>query len=221
MSLVKVFKSKNLRYSRLIDDITVSSEKAICDKNKIFINLEIRRMLKEKQLKVCDKKYSITNTKTTGKKTIVTGLVIENGDVKLPKEKVKEIGGKVYTLLQKGAVDTTTSEYHDDFNKVSGLVALYSRLNPVKSKVYRKNLRSVLPTYELRKAKKIGYLCRSFIKYAKYNPQIRDTEGFAKKYYKFKYKINILRRTNRFVAKRLSQDLVPFKPTRLIASHHE
>jgi len=219
--VVKTLKSKGLCYSRLIDDITISSEKPISSTSKSFIYQSIRGMLHEKGLTISKKKYASTNTSTVGRKTIVTGLVIENNHVKLPKDKVKEIGKKVYEITNIAALSTTDSEYHKQYSRVSGLVALYSRLAPIKAQIYRNDLRSVLPTYEAKKAKKINWLCRKFIDYSKSHPAQRSEEGYARKYYKFKYKISILRRTNRIMASRLDKELKPLKPLRLLASYYE
>lgn len=219
--VVKTFKSKGFRYSRLIDDITVSSEKPIPPAVKSFIYQSIQGMLHEKGLIISKKKYASTDTSLAGKKTIVTGLVIEDNHVKLPREKVKEIGRQVYEVTNAAAVSTTDTTYHKQYGKVSGLVALYSRLAPIKAQSYRNDLRSVLPTYEAKKAKKINWLCRKFIEYSKSHPAQRAEEGYARKYYKFKYKISVLRRTNRFMAAHLDKELKPLKPLHRLASYYE
>lgn len=219
--VVKTFKSKGLCYSRLIDDITVSSEKPISPAGKSFIYQSIQSMLHEKFLTISKKKYASTNTSVVGKKTIVTGLVIENSCVKLPKEKVKQIGKQVYEMINTAAVSTTDAAYHKQYGKVSGLVALYTRLAPIKAQAYRDDLRNALPTYEAKKAKKINWLCRKFIDYSKSHPAQRSEEGYARKYYKFKYKLSVLRRTNRIMAARLDKELKPLKPLRLLASYYE
>lgn len=219
--IVKTLRAKGFTYSRLVDDITVSSLKTIPGAEKKFVYEQIRRMLAEKRLKISKKKYSVTNTSTVGKKTVVTGLVIENNIVKLPKERIKQIGKRVYELKNRAEVSTTDSKYHEQYSNVSGLVALYTRLSPEKALLYRQNLQNILPTYEKKKIKKINWLCRKFIDYAKAHPAQMADEEYLRAYYKFKYKISVLRRTNRTLAIRLDKDLKPLKPLRLLASYYE
>jgi hypothetical protein len=219
--VVKTLRSKGFFYSRLVDDITISSMKSIPGTEKTFVYDQIKKMLGEKRLRISDKKYAITNTSTYGKKTVVTGLVVENNLVKLPKEKIAQIGKRVYELKNKAEVSTTDQEYHEQYGNASGLVALYTRLAPEKALLHRKVLQDILPTYEKKKAKKINWLCGKFIEYAKSHPAQMSDEGYVRKYYKFKYKISILRRTNRLMAIRLDKELKPLKPLRLLASYYE
>jgi hypothetical protein len=218
---VRVFASKGFKYSRLVDDITISSASVITHQQRSFIYESIQRMLSEKRLKISKHKYQVTNTETHGKKTVITGLIVEKGKVKLPKEKTKEIGRLVYKLKNEAAQGTTEHDYHKCYATTSGLVALYSRLDSEKSEEYRTVLRSVLPTYTKVKIKKIGWLCRRFIAYGRAHPHRRDEEGFAKKYHKFKHKLNIMKRTERKRAQALEAKMRELKPYRLLASYHE
>ena len=219
--LVQTFKDKGLTYSRLIDDITVSSKRIIAKEQRSFIYAQILSMVSEKKLKINKNKYQVTNTDTLGQKTIVTGLVVEDQTVKLPKDKIKAIGKMVYELKNKAEVDTTEAAYHKSFGTASGLVALYSRLDQKKSLEYRQCLRNILPTYHSKKIKKVGWLCRKFIEYAKAHKDQFSEEGYARKYHKFRHKISILRRTNRALAISLEKELKPLKPLRLLASYYE
>lgn len=219
--VVKTLQSKGFSYSRLVDDITISSSKNILPTEKTFIYDQIKKMLGEKRLIISKKKYSVTNTSLVGKKTVVTGLVIENNIVKIPKEKITEIGKQVYDLANKAVISTSDHAYHKQYGKVSGLVALYTRLAPKKALLHRQNLQGILPTFENKKARKINWLCGRFIAYAKSHPAQRGDEGYAKKYYKFKYKISILRRTNRVMAINLDKELKSLKPLHLLASYYE
>lgn len=219
--LVKTLIATGFLYSRLVDDITISSKKIITGPKRSFIYSQVRSMLSEKGLKICKRKYAVTNTAAHGDKTVVTGLVVEDHKVKLPSTMVKLIGRMVYELRHKANINTSDAEYHELFNRTSGLVALYSRIDIRKSKVHRQVLREILPTYDCKKARKIGWLCRKFIKYAKSHPSKYSEEGYARKYYRFKHKLSILGRTNRALAVGLEKDLKPLKPTRLLASYYE
>jgi hypothetical protein len=219
--LVMDLQAKGFLYSRLVDDITVSSKKAISAKERTFIYENIQKFLSAKKFRICKKKYQVTNTSTQGKKTIVTGLVVEGGKVKLPKEKVKEIGHRVYELNNQAAVETTDHDYHKEHSTVSGMVALYRRLDSKKSEGYRSVLQGILPTYSKDKIKKISWLCRKFIAFSKAHPHRKDEEGYAKKYHRFRNKLNIIKRTNRKQARALEKQLLPLRPTKLLSSYHE
>jgi hypothetical protein len=219
--LAKVFHDKGLVYSRLVDDITISSKKGISSKERSFIYQSVYKFLADKKLKICKRKYQVTNTNVHGKKTVITGLIVEDGKVKLPKEKVKEIGHRVHKLKSEAAVTTTEHDYHAEHATVSGLVALYKRLELKKSEDYRSILRVILPTYSKEKIKKISWLCRRFIKYAKSHPCQREDEGYAKKYHRFRHKLNVIKRTSRKQARSLEAKLLPLRPTRLLSSYYE
>lgn len=219
--LVAVLRSKGFQYSRLVDDITVSSTKLIGPQQRTFIYDAVRSMLGRKKLLISKKKYQVTNTETHGRKTIVTGLIIERATVKLPKERIKEIGGLVYNLRHQSEVSTTDPSYHDQHGRASGLVALYRRLDPEKSILYRTELRLALPTFDKNKIKKICYLCRRFISFAKAHPHRRVEEGYARKFHNFRHKINVISRTNRPLARNLRNQMLPLKPTRKLSSYYE
>lgn len=219
--VVKTLHSKGLIYSRLVDDITISSSKPIKGPERSFIYKQVFDMLNEKKLSICKRKYSVTNTSVIGKKTIVTGLIVENEKIKLPKEKISSIGKMVYELKGQADIGTTAPLYHKSYGSASGLVALYTRLDEKKAAEYRNHLRAIKPTYDKKKAKKISWLCRKFIDYAKSHKSQFSEEGYARKYYKFKHKLSILKRTNRIDARKLENDLKPMKPTRLLASYYE
>lgn len=215
------FCSRGLSYTRLIDDITVSSEKELDGNSRKVIYSDIKRMLAEKKLIVSKHKYKITNTSVAGAKSVVTGLIVENGRVKLTKDRIKSIGGLVHSLDKRSQVSTCEHEFHIDFGKASGLVALYKRLDPDKAANYRKSLRSFQPTYDAKKIKKIAYLCRKFIAYAKSHSDKFDDEGYARKYYRFRQKLSIMRRTERKRARALEVEMMPYRPLRLLRSYYE
>jgi hypothetical protein len=217
----KVFASKKFIYTRLVDDITISSSQPIDGLAKKFIYTQIMGLLSEKDLTICKEKYKATNTSVIGRKSVVTGLVVESNIVKLPREQVKRIGHLVYELKNNAEISTTDQEYHQKYGKASGLVALYKRLTPKKADICRSQLREILPTYEQKKIKKISWLCRKFIKYAQSHSDQLALEGYAKKYYRYKQRLSIMRRTNRKLAAKLENELRPFKPLFLLASYHE
>jgi hypothetical protein len=219
--VVKTLSAKGFCYTRLTDDITVSSPKALTPEVKKFVYAQIQGLLSEKKLEICKRKYKITNTALSGRKTVVTGLVIEDDLVKLPKPMVSKIGGIVYDLKNKAVITTTDPEYHELYGTASGLVSLYTRLNAKKAEPHRIILQSIKPTFDLKRVAKISWLCRKFIEYAKHHPAAVHEEWFAKKYHKFKHKVSIIRRTNRTLALNLEKELSPHKPTRLLASYHE
>lgn len=219
--VVKTFKSKSFLYSRLVDDITVSSVKSMSASDKTFIYNQIKNMLSERKLVISKEKYSYTNTLLSGKKTVITGLVVEDNLVKLQKERVSEIGRQVYELSNRAEVCKTDHQYHVDYERLSGLVALYTRLTPLKALLHRQKMRGILPIFDKKKVKKINWLCRKFINYTKSHPAQMDDEGYVRKYYKFKHRISILRRTNRLLARQLDKELKPLKPPKLLSSYYE
>lgn len=219
--IVSSLSSKGFKYSRLVDDITISSSSGFSGKDKTFIHSAIRSFVSEKNLKINEKKFKLTNTGTAGKKTIVTGLVIESGKVKLPKEVIKEIGSNVHKIKCRALVDRSDDLYHRDYESVSGYVSLYRRVDSKKSEEYRRVLRHALPVFSSEKIKKIIYLCNRFCRYAKSHPASIDTEAHARKYYRFIRKIAIIRRTDRKRARDLLKALETIKPLHNIGYYYE
>lgn len=217
--LFSTLKSKGLLYSRLVDDIVVSKPSKMEPKEKQFVYQSILRLLREKKLNLNRDKYSFSNTKTNGKRTIITGLQVRNGEVILPKEKRDEIKKKIHQVENLGAVDRTENRYHKEYGTTSGLLALYRRVDPVKAEELRRRMCTIKPIYHRDRIKKIKWICNKFVKIAKSNPKKIAEYSHAKKYHRLMHKLSIIRRTNIVLAKELKRKMHTVKPTYLLSEY--
>lgn len=200
-----------LMYSRLIDDISVSSAK-ILDKGKVsHIIKKISGMVSAKGMRLHQGKLRILDSRGCGVTPSITGLNIEKGAPRLPLLRRKEIRHAVY-LCKKDceAGHRTSSSFHEAHNSVSGRVALMTRLGYAASEKYRETLRGCLPHYDLRRRKKLSALCHKF---AQKKGSGADTVVYARKYHKYMYHLGVLSRTNPSVAKELKSLLRMYRPT--------
>lgn len=218
-ALCKTLKDKGFTYTRLVDDIVISSRRDFKPGEKSFVYQSILRLLKDKGLKLNKEKYASTNTGTQGKRTIITGVQVRNGQLNLPHEKVAEIKNKIYRVEMQGAADTTDPHYHKIYASASGLVALYRRIDPKKADLLRSRIRYIKPTYHQQRIKTIKWVCNKLIRYAKENPRRMCDYSYAKKYHRLMHKIAIIRRTNRRLAINLKMKLGQVKPTYLLSEY--
>ncbi|OWY37653.1 hypothetical protein CEK28_15595 [Xenophilus sp. AP218F] len=217
--IFKTLKSKGFLYSRLIDDIVVSKQSKINSNEKQFIYRNILSLLREKEVNLNKDKYSYSNTKTHGKKTIITGLQVRNGNTILPKEKTTEIHKKIHEIEHLGEVDRTSNKFHEAYGTASGLLALYKRVDITKAEKLHKKIITIKPIYHPNRIKKIKWICNKFVRISKSNPRRIGEYNHAKKYHRLMHKISIIRRTHTALAKQLKARMQSIKPTRLLSEY--
>jgi RNA-directed DNA polymerase len=156
--LVQRLDKKKLRYTRLIDDITVSSFQRNYDFS-LTISL-IKDVLNKKDLPFNEKKLSISSHSSST--TLVHGLRVNYGYPRLPQGEVSKIRATV-RKLEKLSMDNlyrVTRDYRKDFNHCLGRVnrmkaighkqanGLILRLNRIKPKTSYKDIAHCLEVIE-------------------------------------------------------------------------
>jgi hypothetical protein len=121
-------------------------------------------------------------------------------------------------LLRKDAENGTFDpEYHEQYNSVSGKVALLGRLQHVETRRLRGILRAIPPTYDVAKTKKIKKLVGSFCK----KPLDRTKLGYIKKFYKLQHAVAVIKQTDQTLAKALQGSLNKVRPVRRLRDAYE
>jgi hypothetical protein len=207
--VVSKFESQGLVYTRLIDDVTVSSKKVITSNGVTKIIDDIAKMLSYYDFELHADKTKIYSRSNPQKLMLITGLWLNRGTPKIEKKRRIEISKSVVDVLKLSfAKDGTTSvKYHEAYNSVSGKVALLQRMKHSRALRLRKLLDEVQPTYDSAEIAKIKKLV-SRIKVTKSNQAI----GYLKKFYKLRHAVSIVKRTDPAAAKILRNQLSKCKP---------
>lgn len=206
--IVSEFKKQNLRYTRLLDDITISSKSYIPPKKLQNIKSKCIEMIKSKKFKVNNKKTKVVSRRNIYELMFVTGLWVNNSEPKLSKLKRKEIRFQVHLCEKKYLMDNYSDSYHKLWNSTSGKIAQMESLKHSQAKSLRSRLNKVLPLLDNDETYKLEILVRDIIKVK----GKRNTLNYTKKYNKAVYKIGILSRSNQAKAKYLKAKLSVIKP---------
>ncbi|MBU9841922.1 MULTISPECIES: reverse transcriptase family protein [Rahnella] len=182
---------KNLRYTRLVDDITVSSTVSNYDfsyAKDIIIN-----MLHEKDLPVNLKKTQFYYTSTSP--LTVHGLRVSFSEPRLPSDEAKRIRASVRNIesLSSETNYRTTHAYRKDFNRCMGRVNKLKRVNHSQYETLFNRLLKLVP---LPSKKDIDRVSVSLLRLeSDYKLGKHDSYWYWKRYYRIHERLNILQRT--------------------------
>mgnify|MGYP000983067651 CR=1 FL=1 len=208
--LVYNLSSEGLTYSRLIDDITISSKDLIPKKKLDSLIKRVSGFLKTKGFHLKRSKTRISSKQNKESPIEITGLRINLGKPSAKKENRVYVRNEVRQLIGEAEYDIKTPEYHALYNKTSGRVAMLSQLKHPEAKRYRKRLNEIQPIYtqkEITKTEKIvSALCKTPI-------GSRSSSSYLKRFYQARYRVNITGRTDGELAKNLHEKLSLHKPT--------
>jgi len=204
--IVSEFKNKNIPYSRLLDDVTVSSEQVLSDEEITKYIKSIAGMFKKFDLKLNNKKTKVEHKIHTSDKNHfkVTGLWVGNNKPRLRRFDRKYIRQLVHVCEKEYEVSRFSESYHELWNRTSGLVAKMQRLDHVQSKNLRERLKTKLPQYDECAKIKITLLVKKTIKM---NKRKQNNVGLSKQLGKIYYQLGILGRTDKNLAKSLRNQL--------------
>lgn len=188
--VVERLQRKNLRYTRLVDDINVSS--AIADYNFGYAKTIIEEMLVGKDLPVNQSKTKIQYCSTVP--LAVHGLRVEFKEPRLPSDEVRKIRAAVYSIEVMASEPNyrTTHAYRRDFNRCMGRV---NKLSRVGHNQYEQLLLRLRKIYPLPSQKDIERAIKMVTKLEVDSPTKQGTFWFAKRFYLAHERLNILRRS--------------------------
>lgn len=161
--LVADFHRINLTYTRLIDDITVSSSSKLSTQRRSWVVNKIRGMVSGKGFRLHKGKLSVRDTGSAGAKVYVTGLWIDRGHPRLSPDFCNRVRSMVYRC-KKGYESGHQNEpdFHSSHNTASGRVALMTRLGHGDGHKYRATLKANQPEYGPKTANKLAKFCYRF-----------------------------------------------------------
>lgn len=209
--LVSKLRKQGLIYTRLLDDIVVSSSSAITPQQKTKIAKRIASFVSKNQFKMNDKKTRFVSRKNPYELMMVTGLWVNHSTPKCNKIERKRIRAAVHNCENLYSIDElsrTTKEYHDLWNKTSGRVAMLSRLGHFQSSALRHRLQCILPTVSEQTRKNLHGQVAELEKLS--SKSLRQIKNI-KKINKFIYYCGVLSRSHRKEAGQLRKRLTSIK----------
>lgn len=198
--LVGELKEKKLRYSRLLDDISISATRKLNQKEINFIESKVLALLAIKKFKIKKEKTRITSIENPEKLMEVTGLWLNRFRPRVKPAERESIRNELFRCEKNFTLSRTDSSYHTDYNSISGRVAKLSHVGHSEAEDYRERLRKILPHYNLSAIKKTNNLVDMLAKSRKSD---RGKHSYIETYHKVMYRINILSRSHPSFAREL------------------
>mgnify|MGYP000253514399 CR=1 FL=1 len=192
--VVSALRGKSVKYSRLLDDVTLSSTRNLDNLACSALIRTVVGMFTKKELKLNTQKTKIEYRGKAKSGFEVTGLWVEHKAPKMRKKERKYIRQLVYVCEKEYAKSSSSSDYHKLWNKTSGLVAKLAHLEHKQATDLRKRLREILPTYDSYMSHKIKKLTNKLLKVKK---EQHNNIGRINDYNKLLYKLGILARTEK------------------------
>ena len=208
--LVAKLQGRGLIYSRLIDDMTISSVKRIPEKIVTRVVDEVASMLATYSFSLHPEKKNIFSRSDPKNLMMITGLWMNRGDPRLLKQKRGEIAQNVATVEQQAKQVNAVYDmrYHKIHSAASGRVALLQRLGHSRALRLRKILQKNEPKFDVDECNKIKILVKKFCAKKMDSTKLNFLENF----YRYQYKISIVKRTDPKLAKELQVMLNKKRP---------
>lgn len=203
--LVSNLLSNKLRYTRLLDDITISSPTPLDKRIVNFCVRSVANICTKYGFRLNEYKKRIEYSGDPTASFSVTGLWVGHG---VPKERRRErryVRQLVYACEKAYLNNPYSEEYHKLWNKVSGKVSKLSRLGHVQAKDLRKRLARILPLYDEWEQQKVRrevqMLCTPKMK------RRISKIGHLQRVNKAFYSLGVLSRTNKALSRSLRKQL--------------
>ncbi len=195
--LVSSLRGQGVVYTRLLDDVTLSSKISIGHDKKSEYIKQVAALFRKSGLRINSKKTKIENSADKDADYKVTGVWVGHGLPKLRKADRRYIRQMVWICEREHEKSSTSQAYHDLWNKTSGYVAKLSRFEHSQSKSYRFRLSLILPQYDAQR--KFSLILESKKLLLKKNPGSAKL-GLMCAYNKAIYRLGILGRTDKKLA---------------------
>ncbi len=207
--LTRSLQEQGFKYTRLIDDISVSATKSTSKKAAEKVIEKISAMLLLGGFKLKNKKTKISSDSNPKQLMEITGLWLNRGEPRVKRDERRDIRHEVRKCLIEGKLEKTSEEYHATHSRISGRVAKLSHLNHAEAPRYRKALRLMLPQYAAADVRKtsalVDALCKTHV-------GSRKSTAYIDRYYRLIFRLNVLGRTEPLLAKTLRERMKKCPP---------
>lgn len=187
--LVKRLKRKNLTYTRLVDDISISSK--VSKFNFSMVIDLVTNTLHELDLPVNEKKTKISYLST--EPLSVHGIRVNFKEPRLPSSEVRRIRSAVHnlTILVSQPGYRTTHDYRGDFSRCMGKINKLKRVEHEKHSDFLKILRSIQP---LPSPKDLKRSREMLIRLERDYETHSKTRGYRTRFFRLQERLNVLSR---------------------------
>ncbi len=210
--LVKDLRDQRICYTRLLDDVSISSKaRPFGKKEQEKIIKRVSSMLSTRGMHLKNKKTKVVSKENPVDLMEVTGLWLNRGLPRVKRIERIEIRKELRKTERTFGISRTSEEYHSIFNKVSGRVAKIAHLKHAEAHVARSRLRGIFPHLGIDEQIHLSRRVRS-LSLAKGDK--RGTLEYIKRYYQTIYLVNVLKRSNRKTALKHEAVLKKCRPTR-------
>lgn len=187
--LVQSIESSGARYTRFIDDITISHPDS---------KFPIEKCLKAATRVISSKNFEIHEGKSGIERDTglidVFGIRVNGAQPRTPKKYSRDLRQRIYRLEELAKIPNARKQegYRKSWHSTSGRLAKLKRTNSGKYRVYRRRLDKIKPLAHEREASRIKAKTRRLLKDSK---QIHNIEAFKKRYHKIMHEIGSLKST--------------------------
>lgn len=140
--LVDSLAKKGFKYTRYVDDITVSANRIITSKEKTEIIKCIYQLLKSVGVKPNRSKHQIM---PRNKKQTIHNLNVNQNIASMNKKKRQMIRAAIFECERKFQIDPTSEEYLILYNRTLGRVNHIKRIHPKIGNILQKQLKLIKP----------------------------------------------------------------------------
>ncbi|EGQ8165018.1 RNA-directed DNA polymerase [Vibrio parahaemolyticus] len=191
--LVKRLQRKNLTYTRLVDDISISSHVSNFDFS--MVQQLVTNMLYEIDLPVNNDKTKVYHLST--EPLTIHGIRVNFNEPRLPANEVRKIRAAVHnlTILASQPGYRTLHSYREDYARCMGRVNKLKRVQHEKHSEFLKTLQNIRPLpseKDLKRARVVYHrLMRNY-------SEKKDTRGYRTSFFKLQERLNVLCRKKCF-----------------------
>lgn len=208
--IVREFRQQKLNYSRLLDDMCVSSKSELNPKTITTVIEKVSAVLKTRSLKLKKSKTRISSSTNPQQLMEVTGLWLNRGRPRVKRAERSDIRSALHRCENSFVVSRTDENYHFEHDRLSGRVAKLTYLGHTESHEYRDRLRKILPYYgptDITKTLKLVSVME------RASTTDRGKFSYINKYNQLFHRINILSRSHFLLARTLRSRLSNCSPT--------
>ncbi|MEZ8880278.1 reverse transcriptase family protein [Vibrio lentus] len=206
-NLVKRLQRKKLVYTRLVDDISISSKSSKYQFDMIIDH--VKSMLSDKDLPLNNKKTKITYTSI--EPLLVHGMRVNFKQPRFPADEVRKLRAAVHNIQKLASQPNyrTTFAYRKDFSKCMG------RINKLKRTQHEKHQNLVNKLNDIKPLPSRKDLKRCKISFERLEADFKlkgATYWYRKRFYILHDRLNVLQRTFDKTAKEIRKKMKLIKP---------
>lgn len=208
--IVSRLRQKKVAYSRLLDDVTISSEKKMDEVLIDKVITDVIGMFQSRGLSSNQNKKKVEHRNFRYNEYKVTGLWVGHSQPKLRKAERRYIRQLVFECEKAYIEDKTSETYHTLWNSTSGKVSKMTHLGHSQAVGYRERLALILPQLSEDEISKLVFNIKRFT-HKVIKKKYKNSASITDRFNALMYKIGICYRTDKALASSLKEQLKQVK----------